>query len=124
MITKTEMNIFQGVLKNQKTQLGHGNQHRGAVAINTGAYELDGIQQASVRDSVISDLERNADRLREGRTALLRVASRDFGICACVEDINPKRLAAIHWAARCIGCQEALEREKTETELDLLLLAA
>jgi len=74
MITKTEMNIFKRVLKNQKTQLGHGNQHRGAVAINTGAYELDGLQ-ASVRDSVISDLERNSIGCGKGEphcSALLR----------------------------------------------------
>jgi DnaK suppressor protein len=125
MMTKTEMNMFQGVLQNRETQLGNGKRKREALAIDTGADELDRIQQASVRDSVIGDLERNSGWLREVRTALRRITSREFGICvACEEDISPKRLAAVPWAARCIGCQEALEREKFETDLDRSLLAA
>ena len=124
-MTKTDVNIFQRVLQNREIQLGNGNRNREALAIDTGADELDRIQQASVRDSVIGDLERNSGWLREVRTALHRIASREFGVCvACEEDISPKRLAAVPWGARCIGCQEALERETPKTEFDRSLLAA
>jgi len=37
-----------------------------------------------------------------------------FGICLdCEEEINPKRLAAVPWAARCVACQERADREGT-----------
>ena len=125
MMTQTEMNMFQGVLQNRETQLRNGTRNREALAIDTGADELDRIQQASVRDSVINDLERNSGWLREVRTALCRIASREFGVCVdCEDDISPKRLAAVPWTARCIGCQEALERETPDTEVDRSLLAA
>ena len=124
-MTKTDVNIFERVLQNREIQLGNGNRNCEPFAIDTGADELDRIRQASVRDSVIGDLERNSGWLREVRTALHRVASREFGICVeCEEDIGPKRLTVVPWAARCIGCQEALERETPETEFDRSLLAA
>jgi hypothetical protein len=73
-----EANMFQRVLENRETQLGIGNRNRDALAIDTGADELDRIQQATVRDSVIGDLEPNSGWLREVRTALDRIASREF----------------------------------------------
>ena len=124
-MTKTEINMFQMVLKNRETQWGNGNWNREALAIDTGTDELDRIQQVSIRDSVSGGLERNSGWLREVRSARHRLASREFGICvACDEDISPQRLTAVPWAARCMGCQEALERETTETESGLSLLAA
>jgi RNA polymerase-binding transcription factor DksA len=32
----------------------------------------------------------------------------------CEETINPKRLAAVPWALRCIRCQEAADRDGQE----------
>ena len=32
----------------------------------------------------------------------------------CDEDIHPKRLAAVPWAALCIQCQEAIDRNLDE----------
>jgi DnaK suppressor protein len=116
MMTKAEMNAFREILQEGEIQLRNGNRKREALVIDTGADE-----------SVISGLERNFGWLREVRTELHRIASREFGVCvACEEDISPKRWAAVPWAARCIGCQEAREREnsETETEFDRSLLAA
>src|SRR3982074_2270159 len=112
-MAKTEINMFQRV------------QNRAALAIDAAADDLDRIQQASIRNSVISDVERNSDWLREVRTALRPIGAGAFGICvACEADINPKRLVAEPSAARCMGCQEALELERSETELNRLLRAA
>ena len=116
-MTKTEMNVFQRVLENRETHLGNGKRSPGALVIDRGADELNRIQRASVRDSAISGLERNSGWLRELRIALRRID-------VCEADISPKRLAAIPWAARCIGCQEAFERETAETEFGRSLLAA
>jgi DnaK suppressor protein len=39
--------------------------------------------------------------------ALSRMDSKNYGVCQdCGEAISPRRLEAIPWADRCIGCQE------------------
>ena len=74
---------------------------------------MDRIQHASDRDYAVSNLERNASRLRELRAALGRIDAGTFGICVtCEERITAKRLAAIPWASSCIACQEASDREQ------------
>ncbi len=121
-MTKTELNTFRRVLNQRELELGNSNGMRDSLAIGSSSDELDRTQDASDRDYAISNLERNSDRLREARSALRRVEAGTFGICmGCEENINPKRLAAIPWAAFCIGCQEAADREQTEP---VLVLAA
>jgi DnaK suppressor protein len=117
MMTRTEINMFPRVLKNRNTQLGNGNRNRSGLAIATRADELDRIQQATFFGPVISNPKM--------RIAPRCVGARRFGICvASEEDISPKRLTAVPWAARCIGCQEGLERETPDTEHDRSLRAA
>ena len=121
-MTKNELNIFRRVLNHRELELGNSNGIREGLAIGTSSDELDRTQDASDRDYAMSNLERNSDRLREVRSALRRVESGAFGICAgCEENINPKRLAAIPWAPFCIACQEAADREQAEP---VLVLAA
>ena len=115
MMTRTEINMFPMVLKNRETQLG--NRNRSGLAIAIRADELDRIQQATFRGSVIGDPKL--------RIAPRCVGARRFGFCvASEEEISPKRLTAVPWAARCMGCQEGLERETPETEYDRSLRAA
>ncbi len=46
------------------------------------------------------------------KEALARSESQQFGLCqSCGKAINPKRLAAVPWAAYCHACQEE-EEEK------------
>lgn len=112
-MTKTELKHFRAALERKETELGDGQRIREDLAIETSPDELDQIQHASARDYAMNYLERNSNRLREVRAALQRIAGGTFGICAaCEEEINPKRLAAIPWAAHCIGCQEAADREE------------
>ena len=119
-MTKTELNTFRRVLNHRELELGSNNGIREGLAIGSSSDELDRTQDASDRDYAMSNLERNSDRLREVRSALRRVESGTFGICAgCEENINPKRLAAIPWAPFCIACQEAADRELAEPELVL-----
>ncbi|HSR06334.1 MAG TPA: TraR/DksA C4-type zinc finger protein [Bryobacteraceae bacterium] len=119
-MTKTDLNAFRCVLNHQKLELGNSNGAREALAIGSSSDELDRTQDASDRDYAIGNLERNSNRLREVRSALRRVESGTFGICAgCEENINPKRLAAIPWAPFCIACQEAADCEQAEPKLVL-----
>ena len=92
--------------------------------IETSPDELDRIQHSSDRDTALSNLERNSDRLREVRAALRRADEGTFGICVgCEENINAKRLAAVPSAAFCIACQEAADRGQDTPlpEIDTLL---
>jgi DnaK suppressor protein len=110
-MTNSELNSFRRTLKNRQIELGNRSGSREALAIETSPDELDRIQHASDRDYALSNLERNSDRLREVRAALRRVDADTFGICiGCEESINPKRLAAVPWAAFCIVCQDAADR--------------
>ncbi len=121
-MTKTELNTFRRVLNHRQLELGASNSTREGLAIGTSSDELDRTQDASDRDYAMSSLERNSDRLREVRSALRRVESGTFGICAgCEENIHPKRLTALPWAPFCIVCQEAADREQAEP---VLVLAA
>jgi DnaK suppressor protein len=127
-MTNTELNAFRRALENRQTELGSGSTNREALAIETSPDELDRIQQASDRDYVISNLERNSNRLHDVRTALRRIDAGTFGICVgCGENINAKRLAAVPWASFCIVCQEATDHEQktspSEVGTSLLMVA-
>ena len=54
-----------------------------------------------------------ADRraLQNIQDALSRIENHTYGFCAnCDEEINPRRLEAVPWAAMCVKCQELLEK--------------
>ena len=124
-MTKTELNAFRRTLEKRQTELGNGTRNREALAIETSPDELDRIQHATEREYAMSNLERNSNRLRELRTALLRINAGTFGICVgCEEHINPKRLAAVPWASSCIVCQEAADRERRTPRGELSTLLA
>ena len=55
--------------------------------------------------------DRDLQILEEIHAALARMGQDEYGLCQICEDpINPKRLDAIPWTRRCIGCQEAADR--------------
>jgi DnaK suppressor protein len=112
-MTNTELNAIRKALESRQAEIGNARANRDALAIDTSPDEMDRIQHASDRDYAVSNLERNTSRLRELRSALLRLDSGTFGICVnCEEPISAKRLAAIPWASSCIVCQEAADREQ------------
>jgi DnaK suppressor protein len=126
-MTNTELKAFRKALEARQAEIGNGRTNREALAIDTSPDEMDRIQHASDRDYAVSNLERNASRLRELRAALLRIETGTFGICVgCEEHITPKRLAAIPWASSCIVCQEAADREQkpARSEIDPSMVMA
>ncbi len=65
------------------------------------------MQYATERELAIRNLDRDSSQLRNVRAALLRIEEGSSGVCMhCEDDISPKRLAAVPWAAFCIRCQE------------------
>jgi DnaK suppressor protein len=88
---------------------------------------LDEVQLAGERELAIRNLDREASLLRNVRAALFRINDGSYGVCMhCEEDIKPKRLEAVPWAAFCIRCQEAADRNEfaAAESIDDLLAAA
>ena len=69
------------------------------------------------RELAIRNLDRDSNMLRQIRRALSRIANGTYGVCLhCEEDILPKRMAAVPWAAFCIKCQEQIDRHEIEID--------
>jgi DnaK suppressor protein len=73
---------------------------------------IDQHQQRCATEWAISDRQRWSDILREVEDAMRRLGTLAWGMCLdCDWPIGPKRLVAVPWAARCIGCQTEHERK-------------
>ena len=79
----------------------------------------DDDQAQAAHDEFVSlEVQRRCYRtLKEIDAALDRLATGDYGSCLnCGESINPRRLAAIPWAAHCIRCQETMGQDVEELD--------
>jgi DnaK suppressor protein len=114
-MTKTELNKFKKILEARQTELEHVVRNRDAITIEKSADALDEVQHAAERELAIRNLDRESNLLRSVRLALRRINDGSFGTCMhCEEEISPKRLAAVPWAAYCIQCQEQADRNQSE----------
>jgi DnaK suppressor protein len=114
-MTKSEISKFKKILETKQTELELIVRNRDAIAIEKSADALDEVQHASERELAIRNLDRESNLLRNVRLALRRIDDGSFGTCLhCDEDISPKRLAAVPWAANCIQCQELADRNKED----------
>ena len=108
----TEMDGFQELLDRKAAELTRILQKRDGIAIEKSADQMDEIQYASERDLAIRNVDRESRLLLQVRAALRRIRDGSFGICIdCESAISPKRLVAVPWAPRCIGCQEVADRD-------------
>jgi DnaK suppressor protein len=114
-MTKSEVNKFKKILETKQAELEKIVRNRDAIAIEKSADALDEVQHASERELAIRNLDRESNLLRSVRLALRRIDDGSFGTCLhCDEEISPKRIAAVPWAANCIQCQEIADRNKEE----------
>jgi RNA polymerase-binding transcription factor len=114
-MTKSEINKFKKILETKQGELEKIVRNRDAIAIEKSADALDEVQHASERELAIRNLDRESNLLRSVRLALRRINDGSFGTCLhCDEEISPKRIAAVPWAANCIQCQELADRNKEE----------
>jgi len=124
----TGMGGFQEILERKEAELVRVLRERDGIAIEKSADQMDEIQFASERDLELRNVDRDSALLREVRAALRRIHDGSFGNCIeCDWAINPKRLAAVPWALRCIECQEAADsdgRQRTESVRAPLIHAA
>ena len=114
-MTKSEINKFKKILETKQAELEKIVRNRDAIAIEKSADALDEVQHASERELAIRNLDRESNLLRAVRLALRRIDDGSFGTCLhCEEEISPKRIAAVPWAANCIQCQELADRNKED----------
>ena len=112
---QSEVSVFQEMLERKEAELVGVLRKRDGIAIEKSADQMDEIQYATERDLAIRNVDRETSLLREVKDALRRIHGGSFGTCIdCESAISPKRLAAVPWAACCIQCQEAAERERRE----------
>ena len=109
------VNGFQAVLEKKESELARVVRKRDGIAMEKSADQMDEIQLATERDLAVRNVDRESGRLRDVQDALRRIHGGEFGTCMeCESAISPKRLAAVPWAARCIQCQEAADRDRQE----------
>jgi DnaK suppressor protein len=108
---------LQNILELRVAELEKIAGRRDAITVEQISEQIEEIQRASERALEVCNLNRHFNLLRDARAALLRIQERTFGTCQeCEEEIHPKRLAAIPWAALCLNCQEAADHENREAK--------
>jgi DnaK suppressor protein len=116
-MTKTDLEKFRGILETKRSELSGSLRNRDEIVIEKAPDALDEVQLAGERELAIRNLDRDSNMLRQIRRALARVADGSYGVCLhCDEDISPKRVAAVPWAAYCIKCQEQVDRHEIEVD--------
>lgn len=117
-MTMNEVQGFRKALTARVAELERTARQRDGITIDRSADLLEEVQLASERALAVGNLDRDCSQLRDVRAALGRIQDGSFGICQrCDQDIHPKRLAAVPWAAFCIRCQEAIDSNSEEFEV-------
>ena len=127
-MTKADLEKYKTILEAKQAELTGALRNRDEIVIEKAPDALDEVQLAGERELAIRNLDRDSNMLRQIRRALARIADGSYGVCLhCEEDISPKRVNAVPWAAYCIQCQELADKnqeEGTESLDDILVNAA
>lgn len=117
-MTKAKLNDVRRVLEaKRKELLSGGSSDRDEILIENAAEEFDRLQQQLNREVAIRNLDRESKLLKEVQAAIHRVSEDAFGVCLrCEEEIPEKRLKALPWAAYCVACQEAIDKQRAAGE--------
>jgi DnaK suppressor protein len=123
-MTLAETEKLTSLLRTKETELSHSLRNRDEIVIEKASDALDEVQLMGERELAIRNLDRDSNALRQIRRALFRIANGTYEVCLhCEEDILPKRMAAVPWAAFCIRCQEKIDRSEIEIDETTELLA-
>jgi DnaK suppressor protein len=105
------------LLQAKQAELSVSLRKRDEIVIEKVSDTLDEVQLMGERELALRNLNRDSNILRQIRRALSRIADGTYGVCLhCEEDILPKRMAALPWAAFCIKCQEQIDRREIEID--------
>jgi DnaK suppressor protein len=111
----SELQGFKGILETMMGSIEQPLRRREEIAVENAPDTIDRVQQAAERELAICQIESSFSRLQNIRLALERIADGSYGTCLrCDNDISPKRLQAVPWAACCVRCQDIADRERIE----------
>ena len=106
-----EFTKYRTMLERKLAQLSSASDKRTDIVIQRAPDLVDEVALTAEREHAVRDLTRGSRLAREIRAALARIDDGSYGACLnCEEEISPKRLDALPWAAYCVRCQEAAER--------------
>ncbi|HZS50638.1 MAG TPA: TraR/DksA family transcriptional regulator [Bryobacterales bacterium] len=112
---KAELAKYKAMLEAKRDELARGQRNRADIAIEKTPDLLEEVQLTADRELAIRNLHRESGLLRSIRAALARIADGTYGICLnCEQEIKPKRLDAVPWAAYCVQCQELADRQELD----------
>ena len=110
-----ELGKYKKLLEGKLAQLAKPLDKRAEIAIQKTPDLLDAVQLTAERELALHDVSRCATLAREIRAALKRIDQGSYGTCLnCEAGIAARRLDALPWAACCVSCQEAAERDELE----------
>jgi DnaK suppressor protein len=113
-MTKAQLNAFKNILEAKQAELLQLVGNREGIAVERSPDSVDEGQCLAECELAIRNLDRESNLLRNVRDALRCIGEGAFGVCLrCEEDISPRRLAAVPWAAFCIKCQEIADRSQS-----------
>jgi DnaK suppressor protein len=116
-MTLAETERLSNLLQAKLTELSGSLRNRDEIIIEKASDTLDEVQMMGERELAIRNLDRDSNMLRQIRRAQARIANGTYGVCLhCEEDILPKRMSALPWAAYCVKCQEQIDRREIEID--------
>jgi DnaK suppressor protein len=122
-MTLAETERLTNFLRAKLTELSGSLRNRDEIVIEKSSDALDEVQLMGERELAIRNLDRDSGMLRQVRRALSRIANGTYGVCLhCEEDILPKRMSALPWAAYCVKCQEQIDRREIASDETMELL--
>jgi len=123
-MTKAETERLANLLRAKQMEVSRALRNRDEIIIEKVSDDLDQVQLMGERELAIRNLDRESNLGRQINNALARIAKGVYGVCLyCEEDISPRRMAAVPWAAFCISCQEQIDRREIEVDENLERLA-
>jgi DnaK suppressor protein len=103
---------YRQMLESKRSELIASHHNPEAIVIEKVPDSIDEMVLASQRDIAIDALNRKAQHLSQVSDALLRLDEGSYGLCLeCGTAISERRLNALPWAALCLTCQEAVDRQ-------------
>jgi DnaK suppressor protein len=112
---RAELEVYKELLEAREQELSKRLRTREQISFPKTPEPEEEAQMTTQQDLAVLDRNQAAALLREVRAALDRIEDGSYGIClSCEDQIPPRRLEAVPWAAYCIQCQEAFDQQQTE----------
>ena len=104
---EADVREFRTLLMTMRQEIVGQSRWREDIWIVQSNEQIETVQLAGQREFAARTLERGSKNLTQIDVAIKRIDRGEFGMCLdCEEEIAPKRLAALPWAAYCLHCQE------------------